>query len=166
MKGTEIKGLLVEPADAGMGQGSVDDLILDSEERRVLALQLIWTGAPRPFVAPVEGIKSVDARAVVLEPLTNIIPLQDSPALIGKPTLNSLLEIEALNESGQVVGRLADVEVEVPEWTISSYDVRGDFAEAFYQGLHRVPVSEVRSGARSLTLTDRAIKEFGSDETA
>jgi len=151
MKSSDIKGLPVEPVGPGR-QAHISDLILDIEQRNVLALQLDWSGVDVPYAVAVGDVQNVTDSGVLLAPQATILPLADLPQFMPNPTLNRLLGENVLSESGQVLGTLQDVEIDLESWTISAYSVLRNVTAALEQGLDDFPAARVLTGAESLTI--------------
>src|SRR5579884_2760945 len=150
MKVSSIKGLSVDHVDEDQGRASVSDLILDVDERRVLALQLSWSSTPTQYAVSVDDVQSVGSDGVSLNPLATILPLPDLPQYLSKPSVNRMLGERAVSEVGTALGDLSDIVVDTGTWTIRSYSVVRDLARAFENGPEEIPADRVATGAESL----------------
>ena len=156
MRATEIRGRLVRPAGSSEVTGSVTDLILDLGQRRVVALTVLRQENQTLYVLGVEDVQSVDD---VVETLADsvLIPVQATPQYAGLPVFSGMLEEKALTESGKVVGKLTDLEIDERSWNITAYDVVEGALQSLDQDQHRVPAEQVMSaGAHMLLVADKA----------
>jgi uncharacterized protein YrrD len=154
MHATEIRGRLVCPAGSGEVTGSVTDLILDLGQRRVLAIIVLRQQNQTRYVLGVEDVQAVHD---VVETLADsvLIPLEATQQYEGLPVFSGMLEEKALTESGKVVGRLTDLEIDDRSWNITAYDVVEGALQTLDLDSHRLPADRVMSaGAHMLLVAD------------
>lgn len=156
MKATSIKGLPVRPQDGDADTGTVADLLLDSEERRVLAFHVSRLENDTIYVLDVSDVISVSDDGVVAQPDAVFLPEPDAQRYDTLPTLGRMLEEKAMTESGRILGKLSDIDVDTATWKVTGYDVVGNLAEAFQHGEQRIAAEEVISaGAQMLLVEDK-----------
>lgn len=155
MKGTDIKGLPVRSENTGRAGETVNDLILDTEERRVLALQLLPTGGGTLDVLPVDAVARIDQQGVVVERGAAPLPASDCPRYESKPTLNKIIQEDVVTQTGRNLGKLADIDVDPQTWHITAYDVAGNMTEVFRHDLRRIPAEDVVTGEKMIMVADR-----------
>lgn len=153
MRATDVKGLSVSPEGGASPTGTVTDLILNPEERRVLAL-LVRSGQDESYVLPVDDVLAVTAGAVTVRPDAAILPLADTPGYSPFPTFDRIFNQDAITESGENLGKVADIEIDEQSWVVREYDVVKSYTEAFEKGATGIPASQVETGARMIMVKD------------
>ncbi len=153
MRATDIKGLPVGPEGSESRTGTVADLILNLDERRVLAL-LVRSGQGEPYVLPVDDVSAVTAEALIARPDAAILPLADTPGYTPYPTFDRIFNQDAITESGENLGKVVDIKIDEGSWAVREYDVVKSYAEAFEQGATSIPASRVETGARMIMVKD------------
>jgi sporulation protein YlmC with PRC-barrel domain len=153
MRATDIKGLQVLPEGSGSPTGTVNDLVLDPNERRVLAL-LVRSGDGDPYVLPVDDVRAVTGDALTARRDAAILPLADTPGYTPYPTFDRIFNQDAITESGENLGKVVDLEIDDRSWAIREYDVVKSYVEAFEQGSTGIPASRVETGARMIMVKD------------
>jgi uncharacterized protein YrrD len=84
-----------------------------------------------------------------------LIPLDDSSRFEGLPSFNGIVEEKAMTESGTVIGKLSDLEIDERTWSVTAYDVITSTLEALEGGERRVPADRlVLAGAHMLLMSD------------
>lgn len=156
MRATEIKGL---PVAAGEREtpGTVTDLILDLDERRVLALQVMVPGIAVEYGLEVADVGGITGEGVQTSPVARILPLTDLPALQPKPTFNWMIRQNVLSENGTLLGKLTDLEIDPATWQVTAFDLVRDYARDFSQGPLRVPANQVLATGRESIIVANAV---------
>lgn len=153
MKATALKGLGVRSANSSETLETVEDLILDVDERHILALQLTQGDSELQFVLPVSDVQSVDDQEIVVQSGAAPIPLPDQGSYLNKPTLNKMIGESAITEDGQSLGKVADLDIDTVTWQVQQYDIMVNVADAFKNGLQQIPVGSAMTGERTLIVT-------------
>lgn len=158
MKGLAIKGSPL--MRAGSRVGIVNDLLFDWDEAYVVALLFTVAGTEGDFVLTIDDVDGVHSDAVEVHPHASPIPLTDTPRHRDLPSLNWVIGQTVQTETGQVVGTVSDLEIDPRTWKVQAFEVVHDFAQAFHEGPHTVPLSDVlRPGEQSITIREDALKE-------
>lgn len=159
MNGMQIKGTRLE-SEGGQPAGLINDLLFDQAESRVEALLFTVSGVNGDFVLDVAGVAGVSPSAVRIRQDATPIPLADTPRHHDLPSLNWVIGQTVQTEDGKVLGKVSDVTVDTATWALTSFEVVGDFADAFRSGPLRItPNDLLRPGEQSITVREHSIKE-------
>lgn len=156
MKATAMRGLPVSPQGSAGVTGTVSDFLLDLEERRILALQ-VTSDDGTVYVLDVGDVESVEDREVNASADAVLLPQADAEQYETLPTLGRMLEEKAMTESGRVLGKLTDIDVDTTTWVVTGYGVVSNFADALQHGEQEIPTTDVlNAGAHVLLVKDNA----------
>lgn len=155
MRATEVKGCGVHPADSEELTGTVTDLVLDVGERRIVSL-LVQRDDKTLYSLSVGDIQRVGEDIETMRDAA-LIPLDDSTRPDGLPSFNSMVEEKAMTESGTVIGKLSDLEIDERTWNVTAYAVVTSTLEALEHGERCLPADQlVSAGAHMLLVSDSA----------
>lgn len=152
MKASAIKGLTVHPVGSGEVTGTVGDLILDTDERRVVALQINRLANVEMYVLDVGDIEHIGDDGVAARADAVLLPQQDATRYLPLPTFNRLMDQKAMTESGDVLGKLADIDVNTATWMIEGYGIVRDLATDFARGEMQLTPDQVLSAGAHMLL--------------
>lgn len=154
MKATDVKGLPVHPAGSVDTTGTVGDLILDLDERRVLALLVNPVQDSVQYVLEIGDVERVDTGSIIARRDGAIQPLTDTPHVSVYPTFNRLFNEDAMTDTGQNLGKVVDLTIQPGTWEIIEYDVVDSYVDAFEHGSKAIPANRVHAGARMVMVSD------------
>jgi sporulation protein YlmC with PRC-barrel domain len=110
MKGDDFKKLAVISLDNGAKLGYVDDLLFDTTQLRVAAFCLSTEG--QHAVIPRDAVQSVGADAVTVANGQAVRSLSAEAALSALPGLEHMRALKVVNERGDLVGKLSDLDID------------------------------------------------------
>jgi sporulation protein YlmC with PRC-barrel domain len=165
MKAVEIRGLSVHPEGETTLTGTVSDLVLDAEARHVRALVVQVPDGDLAYLLQVADIVRIDEESVAVTPDAALLPQADAARFDGLPTLARMLEEKVITESGHILGKLTDIDINPSSWTVTEYGVVGNLADALERGSRAIPPAEVlNAGAHMLLVKDSAPEERSAAE--
>ncbi|HZU11696.1 MAG TPA: hypothetical protein VFB58_02565 [Chloroflexota bacterium] len=152
MKASAIKGLQVRPAGGEEVTGTVADLILDTDERRVVAVQVNRLENVEMYVLAAGDIEGISENGMTARRDAVLLPQEDAANYLTLPTFNRLLDQKAMTEGGDVLGKLADIDVNTDTWEIDGYGIVNNLAEDLAQGEHELSPDQVLSAGAHMLL--------------
>ena len=147
MRGKEITGLPVYDASEGRKLGSIKDIVLDIDSRKVVGFTVDTGGlfGPGHKVLPMDEIKSIGPDAVMVEDKTHAV-LHDEGR---EPEIRKILDEghsvygkKILTRSGKDLGAVSDIMVETDSGVVSGYEISGGIARDIGRGRAVVPMTD------------------------
>jgi uncharacterized protein YrrD len=131
--------------------GTVDGLLLDLKNQRVLGLRVKTRSfLPGHRAMLLEDITSVGQDAVTVADATKLVDEKKLPAFADAADMSAVDRARVLNESGTVLGTVSDLEVDLNSGAITQYILSGSLIDGLRHREHVVPVAEVRSAGEKL----------------
>jgi uncharacterized protein YrrD len=128
IKASELKGRAVVSLTQAEKIGSVASVILDPAASRVAGLT-VRTG----ILGGAKILRASDIRSLGIDAVTihDSSLLHDDtgevPELKDLPTLDEMIEMKIISESGQLLGTLGNVEIDPDQYQITRYELSGTF---------------------------------------
>jgi sporulation protein YlmC with PRC-barrel domain len=121
MRSATLKGLAVVSLAEGTRLGRVDDLVIDTAERRVAALSCGDQG--RRFIVPFSQVRNIGKDAITVES-SEVTQIEGQ----GSQTPNTMrlddfLKLKTVDESGTLVGTVSQLEIDPATGRLVSLDV-------------------------------------------
>ncbi|MDD3806250.1 MAG: PRC-barrel domain-containing protein [bacterium] len=147
MRGKEITGLPVYDASEGQKLGSIKDIVVDIDSRKVEGFTVDTGGlfGPGHKVLPMDEIKNIGPDAVMVEDKTHAV-LHDENR---EPKISKILAEghtvygkKILTRSGKELGTVSDIMVETDSGIISGYEISGGVARDISRGRSVVPMTD------------------------
>ena len=126
IKASELKGRAVVSLTQAEKIGTVTSVILDPAASRVAGLT-VRTG----ILGGAKLLRSSDIRSLGIDAVTihDSSLLHDDtsevPELKDLPTLDDMIEMKVISESGQLLGTLGNVEIDADQYQITRYELSG-----------------------------------------
>ena len=121
MKASAIKGMSVVSIADGTKLGSIDDVVFDTGQLRVAALQV--SADRQHALIPFDRVRSIGSDAVM-------VPSADVPQWAGPPNpaagqcrLDELGKMKVVNEGGTLLGTVSGVEIEPQDGQVTELQV-------------------------------------------
>jgi sporulation protein YlmC with PRC-barrel domain len=110
VKTDDFKKLAVVSVSDGAKLGYIDDLLFDTGQLQVAAFCLSTEG--QHAVIPIAAVQSVGADAVLVADGKVVRSLSAETALAALPGLDRMKSLKVVDERGDLVGRLTDLDVD------------------------------------------------------
>lgn len=126
IKASELKGRAVVSLSQAEKIGSVVSVILDPAASRVAGLTVRTGILGGPKLLRASDIRSLGIDAVTIH--DSSLLHDDSgevPELKDLPTLDDMIEMKIISESGQLLGALGNVEIDPDQYQITRYELSG-----------------------------------------
>jgi uncharacterized protein YrrD len=122
-----LKGIAVVSIQQGEKVGTVDDVLFDLENRRVIAFKLIKPGFLRSggIAITMEDIESIGKDAVMIQHRDRIRELKSERDLQSRPGYSDLSALRVVTQDGTYVGNLATVQVDPQNGKLTQIEVTG-----------------------------------------
>jgi sporulation protein YlmC with PRC-barrel domain len=143
MRTSKLKGLPVLGIDDGVRVGVVDDLLIDTRERRVAAL-VLRTQTVNQWI-PFDRLQRVGDDAVMVASAQVVQQASEQSPLGALPSLRALLGLEVLDAAGKRWGRLEELDIDPADGRITELAVRRSGVLGLGGGTERVPATALRS---------------------
>ncbi|MDD3925835.1 MAG: PRC-barrel domain-containing protein [bacterium] len=166
MRGKEITGLPVYDASEGKKLGSIKDIVLDIDSRKVMGFTVDTGGlfGPGHKVLPMEEIKSIGPDAVMVSDKTHAV-LHDENR---EPGIKKILEEghsvygkKILTRSGKELGAVSDIMVDTDSGVVSGYEISGGVARDIGRGRPVVPMmDDFTAGEDAIVVPDETEKRM------
>lgn len=120
MRGASLKGLAVVSIAEGTRLGRVDDLLIDTAARRVVALHCSDQG--RRFIVPFQFVKNIGQDAITVE--SSQVTQVDSQGAQGPNIvrLDAFMKLKAVDEAGTLVGVINQLDIDPATGDLVSID--------------------------------------------
>lgn len=128
MKATDLRGKAVVTIEGAEKLGRVEDVLIDTDAQRLVALQIKTDRAAELESVPVERIHSIGRDAITLEdgaPGRERHPARERRPESGEGmiTLDKLLGTKVLSYEGNLLGTVAEVDFDPSSFQITEYEV-------------------------------------------
>jgi uncharacterized protein YrrD len=142
-----LKGIAVVSIAQGEKVGTVDNILFDLENRRVIAFKLTKPGLLRSggIVLRMTDVENIGKDAVMIKNKEAIRELKAERDLQSRPDLGTLSALRVVSEDGTFVGNVATVQFEPRNGVITDVEITGT---GFMDRLRRnqtVPAHQVLS---------------------
>jgi uncharacterized protein YrrD len=158
MKSQHVNGLTVVSIASGERLGSVSEMLLDTENRRVMAFVvgggggLLSTQPSQPRYLAAEDVHAIGPDALTVQDGS---ALRETPPQTGSP-LSDLLKLRVVTEGGTAVGPVAALEFDERSMRVTELEV----SSGFFKSNTMVPASEIISvGPELVVISDRVVAE-------
>ena len=151
--GRELMGLAVVTLNGGERLGRVDDVVFVPTTGQVAGLLVDRGGMfSKPKFLPTAQIQSVGADAVTVAGEEALAETAPDPAGLASKTLDGR---PVLNQSGTVIGKVADVTVDTDSYTVPALVISTGLLDNALHGRPLLPLSLVQTvGADSVIASD------------
>ena len=160
MRATDITGLPVQPEGTDDVTGTVSDIVLDAEERRAVAIIVTRAENETLYVLDVGDIVTVDDRGVRARRDAEILPLSDARQYDSTPSFGRMLEEKAMTESGRVLGKLTDLDLDTSSWKVTGYEIADGYNQVLEHGEQCLSPDQLVSAGAHLLLVRDAVDEM------
>jgi sporulation protein YlmC with PRC-barrel domain len=121
MRSATLKGMSVVSIAEGARLGRVDDLLIDTAERRVVALHCSDQG--RRFIVPFQHVRNIGKDAITVES-SQVTQIEGQGAQAPNTLrLDDFLKLKAVDESGTLVGTVSQLDIDAISGQLVSLDV-------------------------------------------
>lgn len=161
MKYSDLKGKPVVDVATADKLGSVNDLYIDLQQQRVVALQVNLPGLFSGDRAVLwKDLQSVGEHAVTLPSADLLRDAKAVPAVSDLSPADDILGDKIMTESGSDIGTADDMEIDAKTGAITSYVLRGGFLEGLQHREQLIPASWVKTiGKKLIVVQDQATAE-------
>lgn len=168
MKASELRGKAVVTIEGAEKLGIVRDVLIDTEARRIVALQLKTEIASEAELVPVERVHSTGKDAITLERAA--VPREGHPSggrEEGTISLTELLDTKALSYEGNHLGTVADVHFDPATFQITEYELRAGLLAGITGGRKKLQATpDIHLGKGIMTVPENAYAESSEAEEA
>jgi uncharacterized protein YrrD len=122
-----LKGIAVVSIKQGEKVGTVDDVLFDMENRRVIAFKLIKPGFLRSggIAITMEDVESIGKDAVMIQHRDRIRDLKNERDLQARPGYSDLSALRVVTQDGTYVGNLSTVQVDPQTGKLTQIEITG-----------------------------------------
>ncbi len=159
INGKDILGRRLVAARSGEHIGNVKELVFDVTGRQLLALRIDGAGWFRGAqVVLVEHVQSVGEDAVMVDDAHAVVKARTNPEIDAALDHNlRLIGLELLSESGDELGRIVDVQIEIPSGRVVGYEASAGMLADLASGRMWLSTPEaLRIGATSAVVPEAA----------
>ena len=126
IKASELKGRAVVSLTQAEKIGTVASVILDPAASRVAGLTVRTGILGGPKILRASDIRSLGIDAVTIHDSSLLHDdTGEVPELKDLPTLDDMIEMKIISESGQLLGTLGNVEIDPDQYQITRYELSG-----------------------------------------
>jgi uncharacterized protein YrrD len=126
IKASELKGRAVVSLTQAEKIGTVASVILDPAASRVAGLTVRTGILGGPKLLRASDIRSLGADAVTIHDSSLLHDGSgEAPELKDLPTLDDMVEMKIISESGQLLGTLGNIEIDPDQYQITRYELSG-----------------------------------------
>jgi uncharacterized protein YrrD len=121
MKASQMRDMAVVSIEDAEKIGTVHDLLVNPDGQRVVALQIKTAQGKEISIVPVDEIASIGRDAITIHDSRGIateIAMEEATVHLSK-----LLGTKVLTHSGNLLGTVAEVEMDVSTFTITGYEL-------------------------------------------
>ena len=120
MRSAALKGMSVVSVAEGTRLGRVDDLLIDTAERRIVALHCSDQG--RRFIVPFQFVRNIGKDAITVE--SSQVTQVEGQGGQGPNTLRlgEFLKLKAVDETGTLIGTVSQVDIDAASGQLVSLD--------------------------------------------
>jgi sporulation protein YlmC with PRC-barrel domain len=111
MKVEDFKKLAVVSIDSGAKLGYVDDLLFDTENLAVAGFHVKGDG--HQSLLPISEVRSIGADAITVQSDAAMRASSAESALAAMPDIDRMRKLKVVDEAGNYIGRVKDVDIEV-----------------------------------------------------
>lgn len=159
MKFGELRGTPLLGVEKAERLGAVDDLYLDLQDQRVVALRIktggIFSGHKALLL---QNVKAIGHDAVTVDDAGAVKDPSDIPSLKDIAGWDAIDGGHVVTESGTDMGTVADVDLDVPSGVINGYILHGSLMDRLQHEEHMVPASTVKSiGHKTIVVADTVV---------
>lgn len=157
--GESLIGRRVLARQEGQMLDSVKDVVIDTEQRRVVAL-LINEGRlfSAPTVVPLEKVVSIGDDVIVVADAASAVPVDQLPAV--KRILDDddrLVGKEVYTDAGTATGKVVDVAFDLPDGKITEIKVASKSDDKKQAATMNVPVNDIVSMGPDAVVISKAV---------
>ena len=110
MRGAALKGMAIVSITEGTRLGRVDDLVIDSAQRSIVALQCSEQG--KRFIVPFQLVRNIGQDAITVEN-SQVTQVEGQQGLApGTLRLDDFLKLKVVDESGAFIGNVNQVDID------------------------------------------------------
>jgi uncharacterized protein YrrD len=122
-----LKGIAIVSIEQGEKVGSVDNVLLNLETKRVIAYKLIKPGLLRSggIVLKHEDVESIGKDAVMIRNRERIRELKEERDLQSRPDLAALSALRVVTQDGTYIGNLATAQFDPKTGNLTHIEVSG-----------------------------------------
>jgi sporulation protein YlmC with PRC-barrel domain len=157
MKLEELKGRDVVAVDRAETLGRVSDVYLVTAEQRAAGLRINLPGLLSGHRAVLwSDLRGVAEKVTVLN--ADVLRKEhDVPELAGLPTSDTVLKSTIITDTGEEIGHVADIDLEITTGAVTDYVLGGSVLERLQHKERVIPVRWVKSiGKNTVVVTDQA----------
>lgn len=141
MKASRLSGIAIVSIADGTKEGTVRDVVLEPNRRRVVALTIRPTGGRNDKLVPVKEIHSAGRDAITI-PNTDVLKEEHPVRGDGEVYLSELKGTKALADTGEVVGTISEVEIDPNSFAILGYELTTGVWSGLTGSRKRLPADE------------------------
>lgn len=121
MRSTSLKGMAVVSIAEGSRLGRVDDLVIDTVERSIVALNCSDQG--RRFIVPFQYVRNIGKDAITVES-SQVTQVEGQGAQAPNTLrLDDFLKLKTVDESGNLLGVVSQLDIDAATGRLVSLDV-------------------------------------------
>jgi uncharacterized protein YrrD len=122
MRASQLRGLAVVSIAEATKEGTVQDVVLEPNRRRMAGLSVRPTGGGNDKALSVKDLHSVGRDAITIR---DAEALREEPPARGNGEvyLSRLKGMKAMTDTGQIIGTIAEVEIDPTNFAIIGYEL-------------------------------------------
>lgn len=140
MKASRMRGMAVVSIEDAEKIGSVQDLILNPDEQRVVAIRVKSAEGREASIIPVDEIEAIGRDAITIRDTRGMAT--EIPMEIGTVYLSRLLGTKVLTRSGELLGTVAEVEMDGYDFGITGYELSTGVVSNVFGNRKRLPATD------------------------
>ncbi len=122
MKASQLRDKAIVSIADGSKQGTVRDLVMEPNRRRVVAITVKPSGGGNDKTIPVKEVHSAGRDAITIRD-ADVLQEEQPIRGDGQIRLSKLIGTKALTDTGHVVGSISEVEIDPDDFAIIGYDL-------------------------------------------
>ncbi|MEX2425305.1 MAG: PRC-barrel domain-containing protein [Thermomicrobiaceae bacterium] len=160
-----LKGIAIVSIEQGEKVGTVDNILFNFDDKRVIAFKMIKPGLLRSggIVLKMEDVESIGRDAVMIRNREKIRELKEERDLQSRPDLSALSALRVVTQDGTYVGNLATAQFEPKTGLLTHLEVTGG---GFIDKLRRnktIAIDEVASIGTDVAVVPNSYAPQGAD---
>lgn len=164
--GTELAGLAVISGAAGERLGRIQDVLFEPATGRISGFLVNPGGIfASSQLLPRLVVRSLGADATIVEGGTQLEEIRSDPPLPDAIRGRSLDNRPVIDESGKVLGKIADVVVDEASLNVAAFVVSTGLVENVLHGKPQLPMTQVRAIGADAVIVPTGFA-FSTDEKA
>ena len=163
MKASRIREMAVVSIDDAEKIGSVQDILVNPDGQRVIALRIKPAQGRDTTVVPVEEVASIGRDAITIRDTRGIAT--EVPTDPGTVYLGKLLGTKVLTRAGDMLGTVAEVEIDPTDFRITGYELSTGLMSDLFGNRKRLSSSgDVHYGKDILMIRESSLDQPESNE--